>query len=100
MRPQYINLLGLPGSREPIGVEDDNTDGDHPVAGVSCAWWKRALAGDPAVPNRKIKLGKTIFNIVGVAPPEFFGTNVGEAPEIWAPLSMMKSVPIASDRFR
>ncbi len=60
---------------------------------ISYAWWKRGLAGDPAVLNKKIKLGTTTFNIVGVAPPEFFGTRVGEAPEIWVPMSMMKSIP-------
>ena len=90
----YFPTLGVqPALGRALTDEDDNTEGDHPVAVVSYAWWKRALAGDPAVLNRKIKLGTTIFNIVGVAPPEFFGTKVGEAPDIWVPLSMMSSVP-------
>ena len=79
---------------------DDNSEGDHPVAVVSYAWWKRALARDPAVLNRKLKLGDTIFNIVGVAPPEFFGTKVGEAPDIWVPTSMMKWVPPAGEAYK
>ncbi len=90
----YFPMLGVqPALGRTLTDEDDNTEGDHPVAAISYAWWKRGLAGDPAVLNRKIKLGTTIFNIVGVAPPEFFGTKVGEAPEIWVPISMMKSVP-------
>jgi predicted permease len=72
---------------------DDRTEGNHPVAVVSYAWWKRDLARDPNVLSRTLKMGTTTFSIVGVAPPEFFGTTVGHAPDIWIPLSMMKAVP-------
>jgi hypothetical protein len=72
---------------------DDNSEGDHPVAVISYAWWKRSLAQDPNVLNRKLKLGATVYNIIGVAPPEFFGTKVGEAPDMWIPMSMVKAIP-------
>jgi predicted permease len=72
---------------------DDRTEGNHPVAVVSYAWWKRDLARDPNVLSRTLKMGTTTFSLVGVAPPEFFGTTVGHAPDIWIPLSMMKAVP-------
>jgi predicted permease len=72
---------------------DDNSEGDHPVAVISYAWWKRSLAQDPNVLNRTLKLGATAYNIIGVAPPEFFGTKVGEAPDMWVPMSMVKVVP-------
>jgi predicted permease len=90
----YFPTLGVqPAIGRALTEDDDNSEGDHPVAVISHAWWKRVLASDPAVLNRKIKLGRTMFSIVGVAPPEFFGTKVGEAPDIWVPMSMMKSVP-------
>jgi predicted permease len=72
---------------------DDNSEGGHPVAVISYAWWKRSLARDPNVLNLMLKLGDTTYNIVGVTPPEFFGTKVGEAPDMWVPLSMVKEVP-------
>jgi len=90
----YFPMLGVqPVLGRMLNEADDSSEGDHPVAVISDAWWKRGLAGDPNVLNRKIKFGTTIFNIVGVAPPEFFGTKVGERPDIWVPTSMMKSVP-------
>jgi hypothetical protein len=80
----YFSTLGVqPLIGRSLTDDDDKSEGDHPVAVISYAWWKRGLAGDPAVLNRKIKLGSIMFQIVGVAPPEFFGTSVGESPDIW-----------------
>ena len=90
----YFRTLGV---RAMVGRTlddaDDNSEGDHPVAVISYAWWKHSLARDPNVLNRTLKLGATTYNIIGVAPPEFFGTKVGEAPDMWVPLSMVKAVP-------
>ena len=90
----YFSTLGVNAQMgRALTDADDNSEGDHPVAMISNAWWKRSLAKDPGVLGRQLKLGSTVFTIVGVAPPEFFGTKVGEAPDIWVPLSMIASVP-------
>jgi predicted permease len=90
----YFQTLGVaPQLGRVIHENDDSTEGDHPVLVISHAFWKRRLGGDPAVLDHKVKLGNTIFNIVGVAPTEFFGTRVGAAPDAWAPLSMMGAIP-------
>lgn len=90
----YFQMLGVgPQIGRVINENDDSTEGDHPVVVISNAFWKHRLGGKPDVLEHKLKLGKTIFSIVGVAPAEFFGTKVGEAPDAWAPLSMMASIP-------
>jgi predicted permease len=90
----YFSMLGVQAVMgRALTDGDDTVEGGNPVAVVSYAWWKSALAKDPSVLGKKLKIGDTTFNVVGVAPPEFFGTKVGEAPDIWVPLSMMAQVP-------
>ena len=90
----YFQTLGVKTQLgRAINENDDSGEGDHPVAVISDGFWKRSLGGDPSALNHKLKLGSTVFDIVGVAPPEFFGTTVGEAPDAWVPLSMLAAVP-------
>jgi predicted permease len=96
----YFHMLGVQAALGRTLTEaDDNSQGDHPVVVLSHGFWKRALAGDPNVLNRKIKLGTAIFTVVGVAPAEFLGTRVGESPDMWVPMSMTKSVPPGWDAY-
>lgn len=90
----YFPLLGVEAIvGRTLTDQDDNTQGNHPVAVVSYSWWKKGLARDPDVLNRTLKIGDTTYTIVGVAPPQFFGTVAGESPDIWIPMSMVEQVP-------
>ena len=96
----YFPVLGVQAQLgRTLTDADDSSEGDHPVVVLSHGFWKRLLASDPNVLNRKIKLGATIFTIVGVTPAEFFGTKVGESPDMWVPMSMTKSVPPGWDAY-
>jgi predicted permease len=96
----YFQTLGV-GAQigRVLDDADDSSEGDHPVVVISHGFWQRNLGGDSSVLNHKLKLGKTVFDIVGVAPPEFFGTKVGEAPDAWAPLSMAQTIPPGWGRY-
>jgi predicted permease len=90
----YFSTLGVQAARGRLLTdEDDRIEGGNPVAVISYSWWKKDLAGDPNVLAKTLKIGSTVFSIVGVAPPEFFGAKVGESPNFWIPLSMSQSVP-------
>ncbi len=89
----YFDMLGVqPLMGRAISEEDDRTEGNHAVAVISYGWWTRSFARDPSVLGKKLTIGSTVFSVIGVAPPEFFGTKVGEAPDMWIPLSMQKEI--------
>src|SRR6266700_1356626 len=90
---RYFPMLGVkPILGRAFTQAEDEPAGGHPVAMVSYSWWKRGFNRDPAVVGKTVKLGSTIYTIIGVAPPEFFGTKVGESPDLWIPLSMDEQV--------
>jgi predicted permease len=97
----YFQTLGVDARMGRIFNEaDDSSEGDHPVVVISDGFWKRILGSDPSVLKHTLKLGNTAFDIVGVAPAEFFGTKVGEAPDAWAPLSMAQTIPPGWGRYK
>ena len=103
----YFPVLGInAGLGRVLTDADDQTQGAHPVAVVSYAWWQQRMGGDPSVIGKTIKIDEVTYNIVGVAPKEFFGTTIGSAPDLWVPLAMEKQLPPAhwdgrsNDNFR
>jgi predicted permease len=78
-----------------LNESDDQTQGAHPVAVVSYAWWQQRLGGDPSAVGKTINIDNITYSIIGVAPKDFFGTTVGTAPDLWIPLAMEKQLPPA-----
>jgi predicted permease len=67
---------------------DDVTPGGHPVAVISYHYWTRRFARDPGVLGRTFRLGPTSFEIVGVAPRGFTGTEPGRMTDVFIPATM------------
>jgi predicted permease len=92
----YFSVLGVQARLgRSFTAADDQTLGAHPVAVVSHAWWERKLGGDPAAVGKTITIDQVAYTIIGVAPKEFFGTTVGQAPDLWVPLAMEAQLPPA-----
>jgi predicted permease len=90
----YFSVLGVEAFLGRTFTDaDDQVPGGHPVAVASHAWWVRRLGADPAAVGKTITIGSTVYTLIGVAPREFFGTEVGESPQIWIPLAMEEQVP-------
>ena len=96
----YFPLLGVNAvAGRTIGPEDDVNPNGHPVAVISHGYWKRRFGLEPSVVGRTIHLSGTPFTIIGVAPREFFGLEVGRAPDIWVPIMMQPTVMPAAENW-
>jgi predicted permease len=82
----YFSVLGV---QPALGRVFNNEDENLQVVIISDRFWKRSFAGSPEVIGKQIDLVGQPFTIVGVAPSEFLGETVGEAPDIWASMSLM-----------
>jgi predicted permease len=89
----YFRMLGVkPWLGRALTEAEDEPAGGHPVAMVSYSWWDQRFARDPAIVGKTVTFGSTVYTIVGVTPPGFFGTAVGQSPDVWIPLSMEKQI--------
>ncbi len=87
---EYFQVLGVNAViGRTLTSSDDQTPGVHPVAVLSYRFWQRRFAGDVSVLGKVITLMKQPLTIIGVTSPEFYGVRWGDAPDIWAPLSMV-----------
>ena len=90
----YFSVLGIkPVAGRFFTDAEDGTPGAHPVAVMSYSWWQRRFGRDWSAVGKTLTIGSTIYKIIGAAPPEFFGTSVGESPDLWIPLAMNAQLP-------
>lgn len=89
----YFSLLGVSAVLgRAIDQNDNLLPNGHPVAVLSHGYWERRFAGDPGVIRRTVRLSATPFTIIGITPPEFFGVEVGDAPDVFVPIMMQPTV--------
>jgi len=57
-----------------------------PEVVLSYALWSSEFNADRAVVGRTVQINKHPFTVVGIAPPDFRGTELFFAPDLWAPI--------------
>jgi predicted permease len=83
----YFSSLGIRTVRgRPITPEDDQTGNGNAVAVISHAMWQDRLGGDPEAIGKTLVLENVPFTIIGVAPSNFNGLEIGRHTDIWVPL--------------
>jgi len=93
----YFGVLGVrPSIGTAIANEDDQTPGSGgwrgPVAVLSHNFWVRRFGGEASAVGTRILLNGSPFTVIGVGPPGFQGTEVGEPADVFAPMTMQEAL--------
>jgi predicted permease len=84
-----FSSLGLrPAAGRLLTPADDVTPRGHPLAVLSYAYWSSRFARDPNIIGTTFRIGVEPFEIIGVAPKGFTGTEPGRLADIFLPATM------------
>ena len=85
----FFNVLGVSAFRGRIFQKEDQTaPGADPIIVLSYAYWQRRFGGNPAVIGSRLIVNASPYTVIGITPPAFMGTTVGEEADFWIPLTM------------
>ena len=65
---------------------DEQGAGSAPYVVLSYAYWHGHFHGDASLVGRTVQINKHQLTIIGVAPPDFRGTELFFAPAMWIPM--------------
>ena len=82
------NMFPAFGLEPTLGRLLASADDRAPYAVLSWDYWNHRFARDPHVLGRSLHIGDQTFEIVGVGPRDFTGTEKGTVTDIFLPLSM------------
>ncbi|MGA8090444.1 MAG: ADOP family duplicated permease [Terracidiphilus sp.] len=83
----YFDALGIqPYLGRFYHAADEQGAGSAPYVVLSYAYWHGHFHGDASLVGRTVQINKHQLTIIGVAPPEFRGTELFFAPAMWIPM--------------
>jgi predicted permease len=82
-------LFGLePELGRPLTPADDRGPGLNPYAVLSWDYWNHRFGRDPHVLGSSLHIGDQTFEIIGVGPRDFTGTEKGTVTDVFLPVNM------------
>lgn len=68
--------------------ESDDAQNAHAVVVISHSYWKSHFQMSASAIGSVLRINRTPFTVIGVAPQDFRGTHAGLQYEFWVPLTM------------
>ena len=95
----YFTVLGVgPFVGRVLSSDDNRSPGAHAVAVLSHRFWTRRFNRDPSVVGETFALRGTLYTVIGVSEPGFFGVRPGFPPDLWIPIVMKQQVSGGNDQ--
>src|SRR5262245_50546823 len=82
----FFQVLGVKPHLGRVLADDDDQFTSSPVVVLQHDFWRVRYGGRQDVIGSTIRLNGAPFTVVGVAAPEFGGTNAGVLTQLWAPV--------------
>ncbi|MGC1483787.1 MAG: ABC transporter permease, partial [Candidatus Acidiferrum sp.] len=82
----YFPTLGVSAVLGRTLQPSDDQPGAPPACVIGYRLWRRSYGQSRDILGRAIRVNGNEFQIVGVAPPSFFGVDIGSMPEVFMPI--------------
>ncbi len=94
----YFESLGVGAALGRVFTqEEDRVELQSPLAVISHKCWQTRFGSDPQVIGKSVIINNHSYEIIGVAPAGFDGTDLIYVPEIWVPMTMQSWIEPGSD---
>jgi len=89
----YFDMLGVPALYgRTFSKEEAEVRGGAPVIVLDHAFWEREYGADPSVVGRGVEINGSSYTIIGVAPPEFPGTEFVISVDGYISMMMLEQI--------
>lgn len=83
----FFESLGVPPRLGRAFSAEDDRVGQPPLVLISDRLWRSRFGGREDVFGQRLRINNVPVQIVGVAPPGFFGLRIGDWVDLYAPLA-------------
>ncbi len=96
----YFSVVGVPMYRgRDFTGEVDRLPGPHAQVVLSYRAWERLFDFEPDIVGRVVRLNRTPYTVIGIAPPDFRGHEFGIRPDVYLPLTEYPPAARDAERF-
>jgi predicted permease len=83
--PNLFSVLHVAPQTGRAFVAGEDQDGKNEVALINAAAWDKFFAKDPNAVGRTVKIGDTVYTVIGIMPSGFDFPTVRDGPVVWTP---------------